>query len=100
MSHNVTEGDSVASATPGAPLTCPHFGCTDLLHAVEFVATAHTVDGRMPDDGSGQPVREARRWPERGRIVGRNCGRTEMRFDQLVPAALPPSSADTPGAAS
>jgi hypothetical protein len=102
MSHHVTEGDSIANAA--APLACPHCGCTDLLHAVELVAilsaTAHMVDGRMPDDGSGQPLREAQHWPERGWIVCRNCGQIEMRFDQLVPAALPPSSASTPGAAS
>jgi hypothetical protein len=100
MSHHTTEGVAIENAIPAPPLACRQCGCTDLLHAVGLAeiraATARTGDAPVPEDTNGTPLRNSQCWPQRGLFVCRNCVRVELRFDQLVPAALPPSSADTP----
>jgi uncharacterized protein YbaR (Trm112 family) len=104
MSHHITDRDAIANAMPTATLACPRCGSTELLYAVELVelltATACSRDETSHDEHCCQPVWDPPNWLERGAIVCRDCGRADLRFGQLVPAALPTSSADTPEEAS
>lgn len=98
MSHHITDGDGLAGATPAAPLACPLCGGTDLLYAV---ALAELLAATAPSSSSpiqgGWLRRDSEHWPEQGLIVCCSCVRVHLRFEQLVPAALPPSSADVRG---
>jgi hypothetical protein len=95
MREHITE-------TSAAPLACPHCGCSDLLYAIALgEVLAATIDrnegATSPYEQHDRPLWETERWPERATIVCRSCTPVELRFDELVPAALPLAAATAAG---
>ena len=95
MRDHVTE-------TSASPLACPHCGCTDLLCAIALgEVLAATVcggeDAPSTEEQHHGPLWDSEHWAERGAVVCRSCAAVELRFDELVPAALPAPAAAGPG---
>jgi hypothetical protein len=95
MREHITE-------TSTAPLACPHCGCSDLLCGIDLdevlaATICRSEAATNPDEQHDRPLWDTARWPERAAIVCRSCAPVELRFDDLVPAALPPAVPAAPG---
>lgn len=87
---------------PSAPLACPHCGCSDLLYGIALVDVLAATIGRSEAATSPAEQHDRRLWDtahclERAAIVCRSCTPVELRFDELVPAALPTAVRAAPG---
>jgi hypothetical protein len=88
--------------TSAAPLACPHCGCSDLFYGIALgevlAATICRSEGATSRNKQHDTLLwDTARWPERAAIVCRSCTPVELRFDELVPAALPPAVTAAPG---